>query len=194
MLIRRIAGMTALLVVLAALGNAQEGKPVPKSDSIPANKADLPRVKADKKGNVVKIEGKTQAVSTPVVKAKQDTVITESGLKYVDTHLGTGKIAAMGTMAKMHYTGWHANKGVRGTKYDSSVDRKAPLAVLLGRGMLVKGWEEGMVGMKVGGKRTLIIKPELGYGANGFRDVVPPNTTLILDVELLDVTEPQKAH
>ena len=87
----------------------------------------------------------------------------------------------------MHYTGWLYNNGVKGTKFDSSLDRGQPFGFALGAGQVIRGWDEGVAGMKIGGKRTLIIPPELGYGARGAPGAIPPNATLMFDVELLGV-------
>jgi peptidylprolyl isomerase len=87
----------------------------------------------------------------------------------------------------MHYTGWLYENGAKGTKFDSSLDRGEPFEFPLGAGRVIKGWDEGVAGMKVGGKRTLIIPPQLGYGARGAGGVIPPNATLLFDVELLEV-------
>jgi FKBP-type peptidyl-prolyl cis-trans isomerase FkpA len=105
------------------------------------------------------------------------------GLKYTDEQVGTGAEAQAGKTVFVHYTGWLLD----GTKFDSSRDRNQPFSFPLGRGQVIKGWDEGVAGMKVGGKRTLVIPPELGYGARGAGGVIPPNATLKFDVELLDV-------
>jgi FKBP-type peptidyl-prolyl cis-trans isomerase FkpA len=109
---------------------------------------------------------------------------TSSGLQYWDITLGTGATAVAGKQVKVHYTGWLATNG---KKFDSSVDRGQPFMFSLGSGQVIKGWDEGVAGMKIGGKRQLRIPPELGYGARGAGGVIPPNATLIFDVELLDV-------
>ena len=114
------------------------------------------------------------------------TTTTPSGLQYDDTQVGTGAEAKPGQHVHVHYTGWLYENGVQGTKFDSSVDRKDPFAFSLGAGQVIKGWDEGVAGMKIGGKRTLIIPPQLGYGARGAGGVIPPNATLKFDVELLD--------
>jgi FKBP-type peptidyl-prolyl cis-trans isomerase FkpA len=111
---------------------------------------------------------------------------TASGLQYEDTTVGTGGEATKGQHVHVHYTGWLYNDGAQGAKFDSSVDRNDPFAFSLGAGMVIKGWDEGVAGMKIGGKRTLIIPPQLGYGARGAGGVIPPNATLKFDVELLD--------
>jgi FKBP-type peptidyl-prolyl cis-trans isomerase len=97
--------------------------------------------------------------------------------------VGTGATAVAGKPVKVHYTGWLTD----GKKFDSSVDRGQPFGFTLGAGQVIKGWDEGVAGMKVGGKRQLRIPPELGYGSRGAGSVIPPNATLIFDVELLDV-------
>ncbi|MBC7992269.1 MAG: FKBP-type peptidyl-prolyl cis-trans isomerase [Rhizobacter sp.] len=112
---------------------------------------------------------------------------TASGLQYEDTTPGTGAEAKAGQHVKVHYTGWLYNAGVKGAKFDSSKDRGDPFDFGLGAGMVIKGWDEGVQGMKVGGTRLLVIPPELGYGARGAGGVIPPNATLMFEVELLGV-------
>ncbi len=113
-------------------------------------------------------------------------ITTPSGLQYEDTTIGEGAQAAPGQQVQVHYTGWLYQNGQQGAKFDSSRDRNDPFAFSLGAGMVIKGWDEGVAGMKIGGKRTLIIPPQLGYGARGAGGVIPPNATLKFDVELLD--------
>lgn len=111
-------------------------------------------------------------------------------LQKIDTMPGTGREAEAGFNVSVHYTGWLYDEkadGHKGAKFDSSVDRKQPFDFALGAGQVIQGWDEGFAGMKIGGKRTLIIPPEMGYGARGAGGVIPPNATLIFDVELLDV-------
>jgi peptidylprolyl isomerase len=115
------------------------------------------------------------------------TITTASGLQIADTVIGTGATPRTGQTCIMHYTGWLYENGVKGKKFDSSVDRGQPFAFPIGTHRVIPGWDEGVATMKVGGKRTLIIPPELGYGARGAGGVIPPNATLIFDVELLDV-------
>jgi FKBP-type peptidyl-prolyl cis-trans isomerase len=105
------------------------------------------------------------------------------GLKYADIKVGDGAIAESGQPVTVHYTGWL----VDGTKFDSSVDRGQPFKFTLGAGNVIRGWDEGVKGMRVGGKRKLTIPPDMGYGANGYPPVIPPNATLVFDVELLGV-------
>ena len=109
------------------------------------------------------------------------------GLKYTDTKIGDGAEATRGKKVSVHYTGWLYNNGAKGAKFDSSLDRGQPFQFTLGAHQVIPGWDEGVAGMKVGGERTLIIPPELGYGARGAGGVIPPNATLIFDVQLLGV-------
>ena len=110
-------------------------------------------------------------------------VTTESGLQYIDLVVGTGRQAELGDTAMVHYTGWLAD----GKKFDSSVDRKEPFSFRVGAGQVIKGWDEGVGTMKVGGKRKLTIPPQLGYGTRGAGHIIPPNATLTFDVELLEL-------
>ena len=112
---------------------------------------------------------------------------TPSGLKITDSQAGTGATPRTGQTCVMHYTGWLYQDGKKGAKFDSSVDRGQPFEFPIGTGRVIKGWDEGVASMKVGGKRTLIIPPELGYGARGAGGVIPPNATLLFEVELLGV-------
>ncbi len=110
-----------------------------------------------------------------------------SGLQYEDVKVGTGAQPRKGQTCVMHYTGWLWENGAKGKKFDSSVDRGQPLEFPLGQGMVIKGWDEGVATMKVGGKRNLLIPPSLGYGARGAGGVIPPNATLFFEVELLGI-------
>ena len=112
---------------------------------------------------------------------------TASGLQYEDTTVGEGTEATKGQNVSVHYTGWLYNNGEQGAKFDSSRDRNDAFDFSLGGGMVIKGWDEGVQGMKVGGQRTLIIPAALGYGTRGAGGVIPPNATLKFDVELLKV-------
>ncbi|SFO19670.1 FKBP-type peptidyl-prolyl cis-trans isomerase FkpA [Nitrosospira briensis] len=109
-----------------------------------------------------------------------------------DTKVGTGEEATVGKAVEVHYTGWLYDASApdkKGAKFDSSRDRGAPFSFLLGAGRVIKGWDRGVAGMKVGGQRTLIIPPDMGYGAHGAGNVIPPNATLIFDVELLGLRQ-----
>ena len=112
---------------------------------------------------------------------------TASGLQITDSVAGTGASPKPGQICVMHYTGWLYENGQKGKKFDSSVDRNEPFEFKIGMRQVIGGWDEGVGSMKVGGKRTLIIPPELGYGARGAGGVIPPNATLMFDVELLAV-------
>jgi peptidylprolyl isomerase len=112
---------------------------------------------------------------------------TPSGLQIEDTLAGTGPSPRTGQICVMHYTGWLYENGVKGKKFDSSLDRGQPFEFPIGMGHVIRGWDEGVATMKVGGKRTLIIPPDLGYGARGAGGVIPPNATLLFEVELLGV-------
>ena len=120
--------------------------------------------------------------------SKTDAKVTQ--LQKIDVKTGTGAEAAPGKVVFVHYTGWlyePAATGQKGAKFDSSRDRGTPFNFPLGAGQVIRGWDEGVAGMKVGGQRTLIIPPDMGYGARGAGGVIPPNATLIFDVELLEV-------
>lgn len=134
---------------------------------------------------IAAVLGATAIAATSPALSEETT--TASGLKIVDTEVGSGATPATGQTCIMHYTGWLYENGQKTTKFDSSVDRGEPFAFPIGTGRVIKGWDEGVASMKVGGKRTLIIPPELGYGAQGAGGVIPPNATLIFDVELLDI-------
>ena len=113
---------------------------------------------------------------------------TPSGLQYEDTVVGTGASPTTGQTCVMHYTGWLWENGAKGAKFDSSLDRGRPFEFPLGKGRVIKGWDEGVASMKIGGKRTLLIPPHLGYGASGAAGVIPPGATLLFEVELLGVS------
>jgi len=137
--------------------------------------------------NACKAES-TTPVSSTQEKSAMTTEITE--LQKIDTQVGTGREAEAGFNVTVHYTGWlfdPAAEGHKGKKFDSSLDRKQPFNFFLGGSQVIQGWDEGFAGMKIGGKRTLVIPSEMGYGARGAGGAIPPNATLIFDVELLDV-------
>ena len=134
----------------------------------------------------------TQEVATQAASTKGTPAMTEkiTELQKIDTQVGTGREAEPGFNVTVHYTGWlydAAAEGHKGKKFDSSLDRKQPFVFFLGGGQVIQGWDEGFAGMKIGGKRTLVIPSEMGYGARGAGGAIPPNADLIFDVELLDV-------
>ena len=132
----------------------------------------------------------TAALATALPAAAQPqgkAMTTPSGLQIIDTTVGTGASPKTGQTCVMHYTGWLSEGGQKGKKFDSSVDRGSPFEFPIGMKRVIGGWDERVATMKVGGKRTLIIPPELGYGARGAGGVIPPNATLIFDVELLAI-------
>lgn len=129
----------------------------------------------------------TVIIAKPVM-ADTQTTKTASGLRYSDTVLGTGTEATKGKHVTVHYTGWLLGANdTHGAKFDSSVDHGSPFDFNLGAGQVIAGWDEGVQGMKVGGKRTLFIPSTLGYGARGAGGAIPPNADLVFDVELLKV-------
>ena len=127
------------------------------------------------------------APTTATAQAVGKAMTTPSGLQITDTQVGTGATPKPGQTCVMHYTGWLYEGGAKGKKFDSSLDRGQPFEFPIGRQRVIAGWDEGVATMKVGGKRTLIIPPALGYGARGAGGAIPPNATLIFEVELLDV-------
>jgi peptidylprolyl isomerase len=136
------------------------------------------------------LEEKTTSPAASATKNEEKAskmIKTPSGLQYEDTVVGTGASPKTGQTCVMHYTGWLWENDAKGKKFDSSVDRGQPFEFQIGRGMVIRGWDEGVSTMKVGGKRTLLIPAALGYGSRGAGGVIPPNATLLFDVELLGV-------
>lgn len=118
---------------------------------------------------------------------RAEMIASPSGLRYEDQEIGTGPLATQGARLEVHYTGWLDNEGKPGKKFDSSKDRGKPFSFKLGAGQVIKGWDEGVAGMKAGGRRTLYIPADLGYGRRGSGRAIPPNSALIFEVELLRV-------
>jgi FKBP-type peptidyl-prolyl cis-trans isomerase len=129
----------------------------------------------------------TREPTTAAAQTMSKAVTTPSGLKIIDTKIGTGPSPKLGQTCVMHYTGWLYENGVKGKKFDSSVDRGTPFEFPIGTHRVIAGWDEGVATMKVGGQRTLIIPANLAYGDRGAGGVIPPNATLIFDVELLAI-------
>jgi FKBP-type peptidyl-prolyl cis-trans isomerase len=135
----------------------------------------------------ISAQDKNKDKDTAKDKTAEKEVKLPSGLKYVDQKEGTGAEAKKGDTVEVHYTGWLYQDGKIGKKFDSSVDRKEPFVFMLGAGRVIKGWDEGVAGMKVGGKRKLIIPPDLAYGKRGAGQDIPPDATLLFEVELLKI-------
>ena len=129
--------------------------------------------------------GYLAVIAAPVGAQEGKPVELADGLKYTDTKIGDGAVAEKGYLVAVQYTGWLYKNGGKGAKFDSSLDRDKAFTFKLDAGQVIKGWDEGVAGMKVGGKRTLVIPPELAYGASGANGVIPPNATLTFDVELV---------
>lgn len=159
-----VAIFTVLLVGLILPGCS-------KTDNAVEQTAPQVKVEENPKANLQSNAGSSQKVTT------------ETGLQYEDTVIGTGKSPEPGQKVSVHYTGWLLD----GTKFDSSVDRGQPFQFPIGQRQVIRGWDEGVMTMKVGGKRRLTIPSDLAYGDSGFGDVIPPGATLVFDVELLDV-------
>lgn len=138
------------------------------------------------------IAGMLLAAASPILAqtappAAPTTAVLPGGTRAIDSKIGTGEVAEPGRMVAVHYTGWLYVDGMKGKQFDSSRDTGRPFIFTLGMGEVILGWDEGVVGMKVGGTRTLIVPPQAGYGDAGGGDVIPPGATLMFDVELLAV-------
>lgn len=147
-------------------------------------------------GDTTKVEGKTTEVKEAAkedakVEKKEEKkveyITTESGLQYHVIKAGEGKIATKGAVIDVHYTGWLYVDGKKGDKFDSSLDKGKPISFAVGTGRVIKGWDEGLTGMKVGGKRTLLIPYELAYGERGRPPIIPAKAILMFDIELVGV-------
>jgi FKBP-type peptidyl-prolyl cis-trans isomerase len=184
MMLHRFAGTYALVLGLVVLGTACSQSEAPKQNET-----------ASQPAAVTTTQSAADRVSPPPIGATQPTTaatlqpttpqpgVTVTTLQIDDTKVGTGDVAVAGKGVTVHYTGWLTD----GTKFDSSKDRGTPFQFQLGGGQVIKGWDQGVAGMKVGGVRKLTIPPELGYGARGAGGVIPPNATLVFEVELLGV-------
>ncbi len=174
---------TAIVAGGIAFSLAACGQAVPMASSAPtaANGELAATVVADANTNTS--ASSSGAPVAPAQVSDSAYTTTPDGLKYADLQPGSGAAAEAGKTVTVNYTGWLTD----GTKFDSSFDHGQPFSFPLGAGQVIKGWDEGVAGMKVGGKRQLVIPPELGYGAQGAGSAIPPNATLVFDVELLDV-------
>ena len=137
-----------------------------------------------RRGALTAIAGGAVTITTA---SAQPVMTTPSGLKIIDIKVGTGAMPKTGQTVVVNYTGWLYENGKKGKKFDSSVDRNEPFEFPIGRGQVIAGWDQGVATMRVGGKRTLIIPPNLAYGSRGAGGVIPPNATLIFDVDLLSI-------
>src|ERR1019366_1880592 len=186
MTLLRFAGTYAFVLGLVVLGTACSQSEAPKQDQAAA-----PQSAPAATTSATTTQSAADAVSPPPIGAPIQPITaaptqpgaTVTELKKEDTKVGTGAEAVTGKSVSVHYTGWLTD----GTKFDSSKDRGQPFSFQLGAGQVIKGWDQGVVGMKVGGIRKLTIPPELGYGARGAGGVIPPNATLVFEVELLGV-------
>jgi peptidylprolyl isomerase len=191
-----IFSMMLVSVLLSTWSCASPDNPTPASNPAPA--ADPapaePVATAPDPAAAPAAEGKsaTNVEPAPATAAKMDTskeTTLSSGLKIVELVVGKGEEAKVGDQAQVHYTGWLYENGKRGAKFDSSLDRGTPFPIAVGVDRVIRGWNEGIPGMRVGGKRQLIIPPDLGYGANGAGGVIPPNATLDFEIELLSLAK-----
>jgi len=183
---------TVLFISMAVIGCGKENPAV--NEILPQKQTETPNPEAPAvtnetkpaepiKQEVTKTASATVEVAAKVEKENPMTITTNSGLQYIDLIVGPGNVAKSGMLVKVHYTGWLTN----GKKFDSSVDRGQPFQFSLGGGQVIKGWDEGVAGMKIGGKRKLIIPSDLGYGPQGAGADIPPNSTLVFEVELLGI-------
>jgi FKBP-type peptidyl-prolyl cis-trans isomerase FkpA len=185
----RFAISYAFVLGLVVLGTACSQSEAPKHD---VAQVDSATVTTSQTGAATSTQSAADRVSPPPMGASQQSSttaatpqpgVTVTTLQIEDTKVGTGDVAVAGKGVTVHYTGWLTD----GTKFDSSKDRGTPFQFQLGGGQVIKGWDQGVAGMKVGGVRKLTIPPELGYGARGAGGVIPPNATLVFEVELLGV-------
>jgi len=163
---KNVAGSLLALLVVAALGCQQSQSGSTSSSTTTSSASETPAPS-----------------TTPSTAPAAGEVTMPNGLKYVDLKVGDGTLAESGKTVVVHYTGWLTDN----TKFDSSVDRGEPFSFQLGAGQVIRGWDEGVKGMRVGGKRKLTIPPDLGYGERGAGGAIPPNATLVFDVEVLEV-------
>jgi FKBP-type peptidyl-prolyl cis-trans isomerase len=167
----------ALPIALAAVGCEPSQPPAVEAPAAPPTEVQSEAVEESTQEDAA-----VEAARTLGTPSENEIVTTESGLRYIDISVGEGEAAKAGDTAVVHYTGWLVN----GTKFDSSVDRGEPFSFPLGAGRVIRGWDEGVDGMMVGGVRKLIVSPELGYGSRSIGPI-PPDSTLIFEVQLLEI-------
>ena len=179
---KRIILVMGIMAVFAMTAMAADSTKV-----VPKGKVEPPQGKVEAKEMTPKVQQPVQGKAEGLEKRTQTSA---SGLRWIDQVIGKGEEAAQGDLVEVHYTGWLQEAGKRGKKFDSSHDSNQPFSFKIGAGQVIKGWEEGVAGMKVGGKRELIIPPELGYGSRSVGNgLIPPNSVLIFEVDLLKVTK-----
>lgn len=173
--------LTALVSACGMMPEATtEGGAATGADGTPAAEATIADDALAGGAEATAAAGMPTAIKANLPELSDKAVTTDSGLKYEDTTVGTGEEAKKDMLVSVHYTGFLED----GTVFDSSVERGEPIKLTLGAGQVIPGWEEGITGMKVGGKRILVIPPDLAYGPNGFPPVIPPNATLVFEIEL----------
>ena len=182
------AALLALLswgaVSCAPAEEAEETTPAEETQAEETPATDVPEAEAEGEPEAEGSESETGMENEAAASGGEaGEITTESGLKYIDLAPGSGDPAETGSVVTVHYTGWLED----GTKFDSSLDAGRPFTLTLGEGRVIAGWEEGLLGMKAGGKRKLIIPGHLGYGERGYPGVIPPNATLIFEVEVLEI-------
>ncbi len=180
----RIRWVVVGLAIMLVAGGCSHGKDASMSNQSAKDKpAPAAASTESAAGQAPEAHAAPQAPAGPTPTTPEQTKTTPSGLQYVDLVVGTGDSPAAGQTMVVHYTGWLTD----GKKFDSSVDRGMPFQFPLGRRAVIAGWDEGVAGMKVGGKRKLIVPPELAYKDKGFPGLIPPNSTLVFEVELLGI-------
>jgi peptidylprolyl isomerase len=175
-----IVGFCAILLIVSSIFNSDNNEAI--ASQITTNQVTITQSNSESNSEVLIANNPNKPTGIMNLDLK-NAITTSSGLKYIDVEKGEGETPKKGQKVTVHYTGTLEN----GTKFDSSRDRGQPFSFTIGVGQVIKGWDEGVGTMKVDGRRTLIIPPDLGYGSRGAGGVIPPNATLIFDVELLGI-------